>query len=416
MDWLVPAIVATLSNTLILSLVYLYLYTQEREQSLQLFLASWTLYTLRFVFMLLFVYWNRRWMLIANQTVTLLSAHLLLQSVRLWLGKAQMSRIWSITTVAGLIWIVAAAFSDLLFTGYTIPSFFYVGALYIAAGVSVLRGLRHRSAGVYVVAITLIVWGIHKMDYPFLRPLEWFAPWGYLIGAIAAVITAVGIILIYFERAKYRLNELVSEKDVLVREVHHRVKNNLSIIDSLLHYHLEQVRDEQSKEVLEKLTTKVSTFALIHDLLYRSESLEHIDFVSYLRQLVGQLVAAYGESPDTVHYSLPDSELYIEIDLAKNIGLIVNELVSNACKYGVGHRQGQRIDLILERTLGDRWRLIVRDNGPGMPEDSVPESPGMSGLYLVRMLAEELSGSMEFGSGPGAEIRIEWAMIETSGA
>ena len=410
MGWLVPAIIAMLSNTVILALVYLYLYLKERSPSLFLFFISWSVYGLRFVFMLLYIYWSHRWMLIANQAMALVSAHLLLTSVRVWLGKSASTTAWNSATLIGLLWIIGASFSTLLFTAYTIPSFFYVGIIYGAAGVTLIRSRFGSFTGVRILAITLILWGIHKIDYPFLRPVEWFAPWGYLIGAAAAVITAIGMVLIYFDTAKKRLNELLREKEILIREVHHRVKNNLSIIDSLLRYHIDVVDDPSSREVLQKLENKITAFALIHSLLHTSDSVEDIDVVVYVRDLVEHVVTGYDESPETVSFEFEPAVLPLSIDYAKNLGLIVNELVSNALKYSEGDGNTKRIRVTLISSDNGRAVLSVADNGPGIPEGIDVESLKMSGLYLVQMLCQEIDGHMRIESASGTEVRVDFAL------
>lgn len=410
MDWLVPAIIATLSNTVVLSLVYLYLYFKERHPSLFLFFVSWGIYAFRFVFMLLYIYLHQRWMLIANQLFALVSAHMLLVSVRVWLEKRGSPIPWSSASLVVSIWIVGAAFAPLPFTIYTIPSFLYVGIVYIAAGITLIRSRVGSLGGVRIVSSTLIFWGIHKIDYPFLRPAESFAPWGYLIGAAAAVIAAIGMVLIYFDTAKREQNELLREKEILIREVHHRVKNNLSIIDGLLRYHIDALEDTAGREVLQKLGNKIAAFALMHTQLYKSDSVEYIDFGVYVRNLVDRLVATYDEPPETVKVVLRPAEILLNTNHAKNLGLMVIELVSNALKHAGIEGDTKRIGVTLDCSDQERAVLIVDDNGTGIPAEVTFDSPKMSGLYLVRRLCDEIKGNMRIDRSSGTNVRINFAL------
>jgi two-component sensor histidine kinase len=147
------------------------------------------------------------------------------------------------------------------------------------------------------------------------------------------------MILIYFETAKRSLHDLLHEKEILIREVHHRVKNNLSILHSLLRHHLDTVDSPATAEILKKLEDKIFAFVMIHSLLHNSDSVERIDFGKYLREFSRHLVESYGESEEILSFDLRVERLEMEINYAKNLGLIVNEIITNALKHAF--RPGQ---------------------------------------------------------------------------
>lgn len=408
-SWLQPALVATISNTVILSMVYLYLYIKEKEHSLFLFFISWSVYSLRFVAMFFYIYVESPALLIMNQALVIISSHLLFVAFNTWLGKKPSPLSINIASSSCLLWVFGIGFFKLPFTQYTIPVFFYVGILYIAIGIILLWSGHKKMSGVRIISVTLILWGLHKIDYPFLRPVDWFAPWGYLIGAIAAVITAIGMILIYFETTKNSLNELLREKEILIREVHHRVKNNLSVLHSLLNHNIATVTEPSTRDILKKIEDKIFAFALIHTLLHKSESVENIDFKRYIHDFARHIVDSYGASEEILSFDLGTNSLILDIDYAKNLGLIFNELLTNALKHAFRDDTSIHIDIKLQEVSGHTYELIIRDNGRGLPDDIDMDSRKMSGLYLVRMLCEDIGARMELYNREGTVALITFS-------
>lgn len=415
MSWLLPSIIATLSNTTILALVYLYLYLKEKEASLLLFFISWCIYSLRFVAMLLYIYFDRVGLLVINQSCVIISGHLLLVAFNSWLKRIPSPPVLNISTSTALLWVVVVGFLGLPFSLYTIPIFLYVGILYIRAAYILMRSTWSSMAGIRIVSVTLLIWGFHKMDYPFLRPVEWFAPWGYLLGAVAAVVTAIGMILIYFETAKKSLNLLLREKEVLIKEVHHRVKNNLSILHGLVNHSMASTEDPGLKEVLKKLEDKIFAFALIHSILHKSETVEEIDFGDYLRKLLHHLLESYGEKEEILSLAIIPEPLFLEISLAKNLGLIVNELVTNALKHAFSSSNEKHIQIKITEKTKSLYSLSICDSGTGFSQDLGIQNPKMSGIYLVRMLCEEIGGELEVRSEQGTEMIIHFPKKNADG-
>lgn len=201
------------------------------------------------------------------------------------------------------------------------------------------------------------------------------------------------------------------EKEVLLREIHHRVKNNLQVISSLLSLQTRRLADAKVGEMFKESQNRVRSMAMIHEQLHRSTDLSRIDFAQYLRNLTASLFSSYGVDSSQIGLKLDIAEACLPIDLATPFGLIVHELVSNSLKHAFADgRQGEI--RIAFRPLGDsdgggrQWRLTVADDGPGLPTEVDPENSSSLGLRLVRILAEQLDGSVEYRRDPGSKFQI----------
>ena len=185
----------------------------------------------------------------------------------------------------------------------------------------------------------------------------------------------------------------LEEKIILLREVHHRVKNNLQIIISLNNLQLRQVHDPQLKQFLNETKNRVRAMSLVHEKLYQSDSLSHIDLADYLRFLASQLFSYYSTDSRQVKLVVEIGKATIDINTAIPIGLIVNELVSNALKYAFpGDRKGV---LVISGGLeGELLTVSVKDDGVGMPPDYDWKNATSLGLRLVNILADQIDGTV----------------------
>jgi two-component sensor histidine kinase len=214
-------------------------------------------------------------------------------------------------------------------------------------------------------------------------------------------------------KAEEQIRASLREKEVLLKEVHHRVKNNLQIISSLLNLQSEYIRDPEMLKVFNESQQRVKSMALVHEMLYRSSNLAEVDFADYVRELSTQLVRSYGTSAKAVEFRLNVDPVALGIDRAIPCGIILNELVSNALKYGFpnGRRGAVYVDVKSgpNRTL----RMVVGDNGVGLPEGFNLDEAESLGLKLVRMLTYQLQGELRverssalLGGGTGTEFTI----------
>jgi len=205
MSWMFPSAIATTVDTFILVLVYLYLYFQNRERYLGIWTLGWSIYLLRFVFEL--------WMLVgpksavplaAIQITAFVSGLFLLWGTYIFLGK-RISPLWLYGAGLTTILMAVGFLSGISFITSTLPAFVFLGIIYIWLGSSLLSYRQLEGIGRQVTGWGFIAWGIHKMDYPFLQPVTWFAPWGYLLGATLEITVAIGILLIYVQQTKKEL-------------------------------------------------------------------------------------------------------------------------------------------------------------------------------------------------------------------
>ncbi|WP_052309918.1 PAS domain S-box protein [Methanocella arvoryzae] len=195
------------------------------------------------------------------------------------------------------------------------------------------------------------------------------------------------------------------EKEVLLKEVHHRVKNNLQIVSSLLNLQSNALRDEKIRAVFQESQNRIRSMALIHEKLYRSDDLSRVDFSDYLRVLSTDLYRVYAD-PSKIRLSVDCEEILLSIDASISCGLIVTELLTNSFKHGFpGGREGQ-VTVSLRRTAGGYVTVTVSDDGVGMPAGFVVEDTSTLGLQLVTTLVEQLEGRLEIGSEGGTSFSI----------
>ena len=203
-----------------------------------------------------------------------------------------------------------------------------------------------------------------------------------------------------------RLRASLKEKEVLLKEVHHRVKNNLQVISSLLNLQARHIVDGTALEIFKESQNRVRSIALFHEKLYQSEDLTHVGASGYLKNLISNLLATYGARSNAVVLSVEPNEILLGVDVAIPLGLIVNELISNALKHAFveGKRGEVRVDL---RSEDQRNHLLsVSDNGRGFPiELDFRKAPSL-GLQLVCTLTEQLSGSIELRRDQGTTFQV----------
>jgi PAS domain S-box-containing protein len=211
LNWLFPSIVASLCGTIILTATYFYLYSIDRNRSLAIWGVGWGVYALRFIFLLLFISdtFGSSYhvsLLIANQLAVFVSGMILLWGTFSFFDKS-LPRFWLPVSCLIVPWIIWSSSADLPFLFVNLPTYCFLGAVYLWTGIMFLKNLKITGISREITGWAFIIWGIHKADYPFLRPVIWFAPWGYLIGAILEIVVAIGMLLIYFQTTREALSK-----------------------------------------------------------------------------------------------------------------------------------------------------------------------------------------------------------------
>jgi len=205
-------------------------------------------------------------------------------------------------------------------------------------------------------------------------------------------------------RAEERIRGSLREKEVLLKEIHHRVKNNMQVIYSLLNLQAKRIADRTVRAMFEESRNRVSSMALIHEKLYRSEDLAHIDFKEYLQSLVAGIADTY-KRQDIV-FSLDMEQVSLDVNVGIPCGLIVNELVSNSLKHAFpGGRKGT-ISVGVNRSREGFYVLTVADNGVGFPPEVDFRKVQSLGLQLVNVLAGQINGTFDLSNVDGARFSI----------
>jgi len=233
-------------------------------------------------------------------------------------------------------------------------------------------------------------------------------------------------------RAEGQIKKSLREKEALLKEVHHRVKNNLQIIQSMLNLQMPHIKDAQAIEFFKEGQNRVYTMALIHEKLYRSESLAKIDLSEYIRSLIANLFLSYGVSERAIRPYITVEEIALNVDTVIPCALIINELVSNSLKHAFPDSLKQqdgtgeiRIDLHRYTSrassegmtgytfagvpaMSNHFMLTVSDNGVGLPDSLDIGNSESLGLKLVNILVKQLRGTIQINTVGRTEFAIRF--------
>jgi len=207
-------------------------------------------------------------------------------------------------------------------------------------------------------------------------------------------------------RLEQQVRASLEVKEILLKEVHHRVKNNLQVISSLLHLQSQFTNEPASVQMFKESQNRVRSMALVHERLYRSNDLAHVDFTDYIESLASHLFSSHQVAADRVKLLVDARGVKLSIDMAIPCGLLLNELISNSLKHAfMGEALGEiRISLLL---VNEREVLLsVSDNGSGLPKEIDPNSSETFGMQLIADLVDQLHGSVTVNRDAGTSIRI----------
>lgn len=256
------------------------------------------------------------------------------------------------------------------------------------------------------------------LDFHIATPFwqSWWFRALVLLAAIGFVYGFARLRVSYLERNKLRelvdrktqdLQDALREKEVLVKEVHHRVKNNLAVISSLLQMQIWESEDGPTRQVLQDSQLRIQSISLVHEKLYQSDNMAQVNFREYVEELLEAIERTYEEAGNHIRIETDITNVEMTVNLAIPTSLILNELVTNAYKHAFNGREEGRIRVQVDRT-GSGMVLEVRDNGAGLPDDFGEGQDSSLGMSLVSTLTKQLSGEIEAYTEEGAVFRITY--------
>lgn len=209
------------------------------------------------------------------------------------------------------------------------------------------------------------------------------------------------------KQAETQVTASLAEKEVLLKEIHHRVKNNLQVISSLVSLQADNLTDEQARDELNDVRDRIRTMALVHEKLYQTSDLARLNFTDYTTSLVRSLWRSHGTLAEKARLNLELTSLELSVEAAVPCGLILNELASNALKHAFPNSSNGEVTVGLEHDAANGTVCLrVRDNGVGLPASLDWRQSRSLGLRLVQILTNQLRGTVDVGTGPGTEFQI----------
>lgn len=208
------------------------------------------------------------------------------------------------------------------------------------------------------------------------------------------------------------ISKALNDKDILLREIHHRVKNNLQVISSLLNLQSKHIQDKQALGAIKEGRDRVRSMAMIHQNLYREENLMGIDIGEYIQQLAENLFSSYNIEQSKVGLSISVDKMNWDVDDAIPLGLILNELISNALKYAFQEKENGVLTIAL-KTHANKVTLMVKDNGPGLPEGWSIDNQQSFGYQMIKSFAKKMKANLEMKNENGLCVSLAFPNIKT---
>lgn len=256
--------------------------------------------------------------------------------------------------------------------------------------------------------ISLVSFEVNK---PF-----WNRTWFYgliILLAIGIILVGVKIFLIYYDKKKLdllvdqktrELQGALSEKDVLIKEIHHRVKNNMAVVSGLLDLQMWRMEDGEAKKAVENSKMRIQTMAAIHEKLYQNDNLAEIEFEKFTNDLVSKISSSLKGTGKDIKVRTDVDTVSVDIQLAIPCGLILNEAVSNAFEHAFVEQQSGCVEVMFKNSDKGHFELIIKDNGIGIPESFMNGKNSSLGITLMRALATQVKAEMYFENESGTKL------------
>ncbi len=214
------------------------------------------------------------------------------------------------------------------------------------------------------------------------------------------------------KKAETKVRSSLQEKELLLKEIHHRVKNNLLVVSNLLDFQTDYIEDPEILKMFDNSKHRIESMALIHEQLYNSPDLKQLNFNNYIIALVDKLSYSYDTSTKGIKISLDIDDIYLNIETANPCGLIINELVANALEHAFTNHQKGNIFLTLKKVTEHQNILTVTDDGIGFPKDLDFRQTESLGLQLVCTLTEQLEGTLKLNRTKGTSFEITFSELD----
>lgn len=224
---------------------------------------------------------------------------------------------------------------------------------------------------------------------------------------------SVGHDITLFKNTELQLKSILTEKERLLSEVHHRVKNNMQMVSSMLKLQAYNIDPENVVESFQVSVNRIKSMAIIHEKLYESKNFGEIDMNAYVKELSEDLIAAYHDNKDiALRVNIPP--LMLEIDTAITLGLLLNELVTNSLKYAFYGRDRGEISISLFNIFENNYELIVEDDGIGLPDNFDEKNKKSLGMQLINGFTKELFGTIDYKSDKGTVFIVKFKQVRRS--
>lgn len=212
------------------------------------------------------------------------------------------------------------------------------------------------------------------------------------------------------ERKEYeaQLEQSIKEKEVLLKEVHHRVKNNMQVISSILNLQSSYISDDAALKIIRESQDRIKSMSFVHESLYQSNTLSEVNFAEYIQNITRNLYHSYAKPGGVIKLEFDLDNIYLNLDTSIPCGLMINEIVSNSLKYAFVGRESGMIYVKFKRLPSGQLELVVGDDGVGLPEDFVIETADSLGLQLVTTLATQVSGNLEIDKSSGTKFTLSF--------
>jgi two-component sensor histidine kinase len=212
------------------------------------------------------------------------------------------------------------------------------------------------------------------------------------------------------EAALERQTELLEQRETMLREIHHRVKNNMQVMSSLLSLQSRVALNPETSRMLEENQNRIQSMALLHEILYQSEDLAVVDFSKYVRRMVDHLFRSYGVNNGQIQLNIELDPVGLDLDDALPCGLLISEVISNSLKHAFPEGRKGEVGIVVRRSSEGAVALALRDNGVGFPYDLDWTTSPTLGLRLVRALSQQLRANLEVRSQRGVVVNLAFAL------